>query len=1268
MGFISIGWRLLLSKHLLKRRCYFRFHFLRFAVIQAKKNVLTLSKLAYLPLPLLAILMGCGQQASTASNPSNKTALHDSSAAHKAKPIPAKLLKTFTKDIIPIFEQRCSQACHGVDETGFDAFLEKDPINKIALYYPINALNGKINPAFYRSIYQTTLGHKRINYAELAKFSHLLRAPLAEEYGGQPHRGLDVFYSTDDPDYQILHAWVEQEIKAKQKEEPALPENIAYFQDSVLPLMERNSCFLSSCHGDQVFNDLKLVAPLPLDNPSQIQTIRQRYSLDMILKNRKVMLGTVSELANLGGDLKQSRLIVKNLPIDQGGIHQRGGNNQFFESMQDDDVKRLLHWLKLERKALAKNLHSEDQKIVENELGKIQGMVFIRGPKHTPRSWFSFDQFHPGSDIFLLPLNEGETLSSTQNKAINISAAFHQQPVEIQSLDIRYDAKRVVFSMRKSKDQGFRLYEFSLNDDFDKVEGQIKQISFADNKLKDGTLIHHIDPIYMPGPTDKKGHDLADVAITFASNHAGHYAQSDAWGIIGEADSMNKNKLHDKQRPEAAGTFDGRRISFVAGPNKGLWRTIKQHKNALKKGHGAILVLDKPLPYPVDRATIYVIEKPKSHVLSSYDIWRFIPYSAKSKDTGNKTVLSKLAQYEQSLIQVTYSHTQDRRPTLRTTGETMFTSVRNIGYQGDKPVYNGAIYRVQAGGFDYHIQGGNRSAYGLFSDSRELGNGLELRLLHDPRNLWGGGMLTLSDHGFGINVELDNPVDDNVHSIDSPLAASEFSSPPRFISAQMNFFDEYGKEGVTHTGLSLGGSTKDPYPLLNGSLLLSYTPEPLDHLNPSADPNWDIYRFEFVNSAHNEQGDKVGEFKRIKIAAASSEKAEYGARPIMVRLKEKAARPIHHQKFSARSETIKPQEQDGVLRMPEGLPAEIECYDYPLLQSFLTNFAPVGAKDFRQAKGSPDGKKTSEDKTFKYVRVVMQQGASKAELEAQKALANNDPFATQISAGVHGKYVIVAEAPIEQDGSFYVEVPSNVPLIVQGLNKDKLAMHNMNRWVYLQAGEKLTFGIPRPIYPLRCAGCHGSLTGNPYDGVGPADLVSASSRVMATWNHGEQKRRPAYGFDRKVKDYIAIDFIKDVQPILDEYCVACHSPSSTTTAAADLDLRNLKTPAYNQAYIALHQLNDPNSGNYADKKYINEREALSSESLLISSLLGERGSQHLSGPKGKALPESLRLTLSRWIDLGATFKGADLSKIKDPVIDTTQFEQANSSVGATHDY
>lgn len=1131
----------------------------------------------------------------------------------------------FNKDIIPILEKRCGVSCHAVASDSYDEFM-KDKIHKISLYFPFDAEIGKVPEEYYGRVYETVIGNHRIDYEAEGRFSHLVREPLAEDFGGLPHKGLDVFYSVEDDDYKKMVDWVDVEVASKPSGVKSLPTHIAYFKDNVLGMMERNGCFVSSCHGNQVFNDLKLTPPLPTDDIGHASAIDNGFSKEMVLANRKSVMGAVAQFINFNGDLKQSRLILKNLPIKEGGIHQRGGNIQFFESMDDQDVQILLEWFRLEKKALLSHVKSEAKPVTE--VGVIKGIVFVRGPKHTPRTFFEFDRFYPGSDVYLLRLGEGESLKNATNPAINLTRSLLSgQSVEIQSVDVRYDAKRIIFSMRKTKNEGFRIYELTLNDQLDGVSGDIRQISFAPARLQDGTLVHHIDPIYIPGPEDKEGHHLDDVAIAFASNEAGHYAVSDMYGVLGEVDFGEKQYIDDRNRPEVAGTFTGKRLYFVSGDLKGEWRRIKEHRLINGVGSGARFILDKPLKTALDRNTSYVIEKNNGVLKSSFDIWRFVPA------TGHESI-NEEERYKKTLRQMTFSHAQERAVTTRSTGEVMFTSVRNLGYQGDKPVFNGAVYRVQAGGFDYHIQGGNRSGYPLFSDSREMGSGLEVRQVHDPRNFWRGGSLVLVDHGFGVNVESDNPADNTPYSFVRDNSDINFSSPPRFIPAMAYFFPENGANAVTHTGFSPGGSVREPYPLYDGSVLVSFTPRSVNHLDENDDPDWDVYQFKFEKSPHSESGERVGSFSKIRIAAASSEMAEYSAKPLMVRLKEKAHRPIHHQKFGSISSVTDPEEEYGVLRYPIDVPGEIECYDYPLLVSFLTNFQPTEAKDFHLEQGNPNGKRTPKDQVFKYVRIIMQSPVDKHAMEfIDQETPNNDPFATSVSLGVHNKRVIVAEVPVEDDGSFYVEVPTQVPLIVQGLNEDKMAMHSMNRWFYLQPGEKLTFSIPRSIFPLRCSGCHGSLTGDVAEGVGPVDLYSASSAVMATWNNVEGVRRKPFGYGKKKSDYLAVDYRKDVQPIFDRHCVSCHSGKKSNSK---LDLRDIKTKHYNRSYENLHALREEESGNHASKKYINEREALSAESPLIRMLVNDKGVAHM---KGDSLTPDEMLTLIRWVDLGATFKG-----------------------------
>jgi len=1136
----------------------------------------------------------------------------------------------FRRSVAPIFEKRCaSLSCHGIAVDSFKELI-KDPDRAKAFYFPVDPLTGAIPQTTdaLLTAFRTAREDSRVSFAEQPVFSPLLRIPLAQEFGGLPHRGLDVFLSIDDPDFRTIAKWIATEIAQHPVKPKTMAPELAFFRKNVLNVMIRNGCFLASCHSPNVSNDLKLVSPLPVvDSP---EGVLSGFSAEMVEQNRKQMLGAVSRFANLGGDIKKSRLLVKNLPIAEGGVHQKGGNNQFFESYDDPDVKIILEWLKLERKALASQLTSEGKKIMGKDLGRLRGLVFIRGPKHAPRRFFDLDSYWPGSDIFLLNLGPEETLANAKGTAKNLTARFHPaKPVEIQSLDVRYDAKSVVFSMRTSPNTGFRLYEISLDENQNYIEDSFRQISFGNDRLKDGTLVHHIDPIYKPGPEDNKGTVLDDVTVVFASNAAGAYAASDTWGLLGEADGGNKNSILDIQRTESPGFLEGRRIYFVDGPNRGLWRKIVSHLPVENEGAGSELVLDKPLLHLPDRKTVYVIEKPSASYLPAYDIWRLVPLAQNSRKAFQKTAR-----------RMTFTDAQERRPTMRTSGEVMFTTVRNIGYQADRPVFNGAIFRMQAGGFDYHIQGGNRSQYPLYTDSRELPSGLEVRLALDPRNLWGGGLLLLVDHGFGVNIEPDNPVDNiPFHKFDQKIKPAGV----RFLPTQLPFFPEKGVKAVTATGISPGGSFRDPYPLPGGTILASHVPRSLDHLNSNANPDWDIYAIQFEKSLQSEDGSQAGAKKLIKINAASTEKwAEYSPKPLVIRLKENTH---NHQKFAAQENGRKPKRINGVLRMPGNVKAEIECYDYPLLQSFLTNFAPLGPRDFRSNSPGSIGPAPDPDHTLKYVRMIMQVAPGKKDLQAiQQKGPLTDPFATPVSMGIHTRSLIIGEIPLEADGSFYVEVPPEVPLRFQGLNRNKMVLHSMNRWFYTQPGEKLTFSIPRSIFPMRCGGCHGALTGNMRDALGPPDIVSASSRVMANWDPYRQKKRPAFNKGKGYSDYFSIDFRSDIQAILDKRCVSCHGDSGQN--ATGLDLRGIPTEHYTIAYESLHILEDPESGDFANKRYINEREGMAIESYLMEKLMGREldAPQKLKKPgfphpSENPLSEEELLSIIRWIDLGATFLG-----------------------------
>ncbi|MCC7334219.1 MAG: hypothetical protein IT422_03950 [Pirellulaceae bacterium] len=1152
----------------------------------------------------------------------------------------------FCRDVVPILESRCAANCHGVSSEQFVKFT-RSPEHAGFYYFPINPATGKIPDHESRlAAWRTSRGAEskhvesgpaehevvsRIDYREAPQFSPLIRVPLADQLGGLAHRGLDVFYTLDDPDYLKLRNWIETEIALRPGQRPTVPQAEAFFRDDVLPVLANNGCFLASCHGPHVFNDLKLQLPLP--SPDGRFDPQRDFSSRLISENRQQLLGTVSRFSNAGGDLRLSRLLAKALPIIEGGVHHRGGNTQFFESLDDPDVKILLEWLDLERHASIDSMTSRRKDVAVEDVGRLQGIAFIRGPRHQPRRFFEFDTFWPGSDVFVLPYADDR--SPSQTEALNVTAHVHPEgSVEIQSVDVRYDGRAIVFCMRRSAESGFRIYELELDDELRPIDDSFRQISNDPDRLPDGTLIHHVDAVYMPGPNDSTGNILDDVAVCFASNAAGHYAASEPFGLLGEAERGSGTELIDAQRTEAPGTFDGRRLYVIDGPNRGQWRTIVRHEQDADSVVGAKFELDAALPFPADRQTVYEIEQTHAVNCPSYDIWRVVPQRDASPQPQHQR-------------RMTFTSAQERRPTIRTTGEVMFTSVRNIGYQADRPVFNGAIFRVMAGGFDYHIQGNNRSRYSLVTEARELPQGLETRLALDPRNHWSGGLLILADHGFGINLEAENPVDNIPLSADGTIHGQPMqSSALRYLHGQQTFFPETGADAVTMTGVSPGGSFRDPFPLPDGTILVSHVADSIDHLDEDADPNWNLYRLYFSGALQSEDGQRVGPVERKLISQASTDDmAEYCPRPIIVRLKETSPT---HQKFSASHADQKPVLEDGVLRMPPETPGEVECYDYPLLQSFLTHFAPLGPRDFHGPTAGLPGSVADPQHAYHYVRIVTQVPPGRSELQPL-GLAT-DPFATPISHGIHTRRLIVAEIPLEVDGTFYAEVPTGVPLIVQGLNKDRMALHSMNRWFYVQPGEKLTFSIPRRIFPTTCAGCHGALTGNSVDALGPPDIVSEASRVMATWDPVTDRRRAPYGHGNSAEDYISVDFRRDVQPILDRHCIQCHD--GTSERSAGFDLRGSPTEHYTTAYETLHRLADPDSGQQTAKQYINEREALAVESFLIEKLMGKElaapqnlGPDAAPHPAASTLSDDELLTLIRWIDLGATFVGGRVPKL-----------------------
>ena len=110
---------------------------------------------------------------------------------------------------------------------------------------------------------------------------------------------------------------------------------------------------------------------------------------------------------------------------------------------------------------------------------------------------------------------------------------------------------------------------------------------------------------------------------------------------------------------------------------------------------------------------------------------------------------------------------------------------------------------------------------------------------------------------------------------------------------------------------------------------------------------------------------------------------------------------------------------------------------------------------------------------------------------------------------------VLGTVPVEQDGSASFIVPANTPISLQPLDAEGKALQVMRSWMTAMPGEVLS-----------CVGCH-----EPQNTTPPVRQTTASRRKPS-------EITPWYGPTR------GFSFKREVQPVLDSYCLGCHNPDS----------------------------------------------------------------------------------------------------------------------------
>ena len=200
---------------------------------------------------------------------------------------------------------------------------------------------------------------------------------------------------------------------------------------------------------------------------------------------------------------------------------------------------------------------------------------------------------------------------------------------------------------------------------------------------------------------------------------------------------------------------------------------------------------------------------------------------------------------------------------------------------------------------------------------------------------------------------------------------------------------------------------------------------------------------------------------------------------------------------------------------------------------------------------------------------------------------------------------ILGTVPVEEDGSAHFSVPACTPVSVQPLDAGGKALALMRSWMTAAPGEVLS-----------CVGCH--------------EKQNTSSPLVSSplaFRRGPSPIKPWYGPAR------GFSFEREVQPVLDAYCVACHHAAA---AAFDLSARPIeKVPSafqmhFSPAYMELRRwVYTPTLE--SDAHMLPPRAFHADASMLIQILRDGHYGVHLS--------EEAWDRLITWIDLNAPFHG-----------------------------
>lgn len=305
------------------------------------------------------------------------------------------------------------------------------------------------------------------------------------------------------------------------------------------------------------------------------------------------------------------------------------------------------------------------------------------------------------------------------------------------------------------------------------------------------------------------------------------------------------------------------------------------------------------------------------------------------------------------------------------------------------------------------------------------------------------------------------------------------------------------------SGVSDGGLYRDPAPMPDGSILASWAAGPLDLSDPQAEPDFAVVRITFAEeSPVCIGGTCLPEILEREVWVDAEGVADYS--PELVRRRPGSAPP---------ESALDPEE-----------PSLFSMVDVAVNDGVMAGLPPSGVKRFRD--------------DVRFVRLI-------------------EPVPGDLAPatlGVRAPARILAEAPLFDDHSLYLEVPPETPFRTQLLDGDRMNIGvQHNRWLFVWPGQHFSQSTHRDLYDARCGGCHGSESGRPEETLTPVDVVTQATVTLARF----EDRDPRSPRDPEVvgdETRVSVDYTHDIQPLLNAHCLECHGAEGSGPELTDRDV------------------------------------------------------------------------------------------------------------------